>query len=192
MSMIIDDLMAKIEEAKAAEDAQIIATEDAKDAFRVRDLKSATWAMDRYRELEAKETEINLIAQAELQKYTDMIISWQNKETEQISAQKEYFKFLLTDYYMEQKQLNPKFKLSTPYGSMSQRTLSKWTYDDQILLPYLRENAPELIRVKEELDKSAIKARFANGVDLETGEVIEGISITEETTYSIKTKEPEA
>lgn len=183
--MIIDELMANIAQVRANEDAQIIKDEP-KEAYRVRDLKSATWAMERYAEYEAKKAELQAIANAELQKYQDMINGWLKNELSQIDGNLDYFNFLLTDYYKEQKAVNPKFKLSTPYGSFSQKTLSKWTYDEPTLLPYLKANAPDCIRIKEELDKTAIKAKYANGIDAETGEVIEGISITEETTYSIK------
>jgi hypothetical protein len=183
--MIIDELMAHINQAKVEEHAQIL-SEDAKETFRVRDLGSATWAMSRYAEYQAKKAQVQAIANEEIKKHQDLVNDWLKSELTKIDGSLDYFNFLLTDYYMEQKSVNPKFKLSTPYGSFVSKTLNKWTYDEQILMPYLKANAPDCIRIKEELDKTAIKAKYANGIDAETGEVIEGITITEETTYSIK------
>lgn len=65
----------------------------------------------------------------------------------------------MEEYYRGQRKLDPKFKLSTPYGKVSSRKQQdKWIYEDETVLESLKQHhLDELIRVKEEVNKVDLK-----------------------------------
>lgn len=91
---------------------------------------------------------------------------------------------MLTEYFVRQKEVDPKFKISTPYGKVSSRKQQpKWNYEDEKVLNWLKENDTELIRIKEEVNKAELKKKYkAVGKEVITedgGEIVEGITIEE-------------
>lgn len=158
------------------------------ESFKIQDMNGAVWAFRKLQALNKKEMEIKDIAQAEI----DKIDAWQNKELTTIEGSMEYFEGLLQKFYEEQREADPKFKLSTPYGKVSSRKSKKWNYDDEKVLAYLHESErDDLVRVKRELDKANIKKAFKvapNGVVVnpDTGEVVTGITVEETESVSVK------
>lgn len=151
--------------------------------FKIESLESATWAFRKLRAIENKEAEIKAIAEKEISTVT----AWMNKEIDQYSKEKDFFSYLLQEFYRTEKAKDKKFKLSTPYGKVTARKSSKWFYDDEKgLLDYLKENGSCCIRVKEEVDKTELKKTFKDGVNTETGEIIPGVRIEETETITVK------
>jgi len=153
-----------------------------RESFKIENLEGATWTFRKLRAIEDKEAEIKSVAEEEIKR----INAWKEKELDQYSKDKEYFNFLLEEYYREEKVKNKKFKLSTPYGKVSSRKTAKWNYDEETLKDYIRSNDLPFIRVKEEIDKTGLKKCFKDGIDAETGEIIPGIKIEEVETISVK------
>lgn len=153
-----------------------------RESFKIENLEGATWAFRKLRAIEDKEAEIKAVAEEEINR----ISVWKEKELDQYSKDKEYFNYLLEEYYREEKAKDKKFKLSTPYGKVSSRKTSKWNYDEEALKDYIRSNDLPFIRVKEEIDKAGIKKCFKDGIDAETGEIIPGITIEEVESISVK------
>ena len=111
----------------------------------------------------------------------------ERKELDQYAKDKEYFNYLLEEFYRGEKAKDKKFKLSTPYGKVSSRKATKWIYEDEnSLLEYLKNNEVSCIRVKEEINKTDLKKLFKNGVNQETGEILPFVRIEEEESISIK------
>lgn len=161
------------------------------DGFRVKDLNSCIWCFRKLRALEAKKKEIEEAAKAEIL----LIEEWMKKQTESINMDMEYFNGLVTEYYLQNKQLDPKFKLSTPYGTVSQRTApGKITYSDDFIT-WCEENNLSLLRVKAEIDKEVCKEYFkvledGSVVDPSTGEIVPYAHYQDgETKITIKLKE---
>ena len=151
--------------------------------FKIENLEGATWAFRKLRAIESKEVEIKAIAEEEINR----VNSWREKELEQYARDKEYFNYLLEEYYRAEKAKDKKFKLSTPYGKVTARKSKKWIYEDEEnLLEYLKGNEPSCIRVKEEINNTEVKKLFKDGVNQETGEIIPFVRIEEEENISIK------
>lgn len=153
-----------------------------REEFKIDSLEGATWAFKKLRAIENKEVEIKTLAEEEI----EVIANWRAKELDKYSKDKEYFNYLLQEYFKAEKAKDKKFKLSTPYGKVTSRKASKWIYKEDILKDYIRANDLPFIRVKEEIDKAGLKKCFKDGINQETGEVIPGILIEEEESISVK------
>lgn len=155
--------------------------------FAIQDLDSANWAFRKLAAIERKRKEIKELADREIERIKD----WQKQEEESLNNSKEFFEGLLTEYFVRQKEVDPKFKLSTPYGKVSSRKQQpKWNYEDEKLIGYLEHYKPELIKIKKEVDKNDFKkaVKEKDGfilmddgkvVSNETGELIEGVTVEE-------------
>ncbi|KEI18284.1 host-nuclease inhibitor Gam family protein [Clostridium haemolyticum] len=152
--------------------------------FKVDSLESANWCFRKIRALKEQIAENKALADAE--KFR--IDEWEKKENESAKNSIEYFEVLLQNYYVEQKQQDKKFKLSTPYGKVSARKSTKWNYRDEVeTLNYLNSNGyNNLIKIKQELNKAELKKAFKDGVNAETGEILPGVDVEEVETVSIK------
>ncbi|MCM8710507.1 host-nuclease inhibitor Gam family protein [Clostridium sp. SYSU_GA19001] len=150
--------------------------------FKVDNLESANWVFRKLRAIEEQRAEYKALAEKEIERIT----AWLQAEEEKLNNQEAFFNGLLTEYAIEQRRLNPKFKLSTPYGKLSFRKQQpKWKYDEETVLLNLKRHAMfDFIRVKEEINKAELKkvADVINGhvVLKDTGEIIEGITVEEQ------------
>ena len=157
--------------------------EEVREAFAINDLQGATWAFRKLRAIEEKQRELTSIAIEE----KNRIDEWLSKESKSLDDDKAYFEGLLSAYYIEERAKDKKFKLSTPYGKVTSRKTEKYIYEDeQAIMDYCNMNELDVIRVKEELDKSAFKKICKGGVNQETGEVVPGVRV--ETVESISVK----
>lgn len=152
------------------------------EGFKVEDEQQANWALRKIKDLQTQKNENIALAESEISK----IEAWLEQENGKLDNSIEYFQGLLAEYAMKQREENPKFKsMKLPYGIVRFRKQQpKWVYDDELLLKSLKEqDAEELIRVKEEPNKQAIKKLFVveNGklYNPGTGEFIEGVEIIE-------------
>lgn len=155
--------------------------------FKISDLDSANWAFRKLAAIERKRKEIKELADREIERIKD----WQQQEEEGLNNSKEFFEGLLTEYFVRQKEVDPKFKISTPYGKVSSRKQQpKWNYEDEKLIGYLEHYKPELIRIKKEVNKNEFKEAIQEKdgfilmddgkiVSNETGELIEGVTVEE-------------
>ena len=157
--------------------------EEVREAFAINDLQGATWAFRKLRAIEEKQKEITAIAIEEKLR----IDEWLSNESKSLNDDKAYFEGLLSAYYIEERAKDKKFKLSTPYGKVTSRKTEKYIYEDeQAIMDYCNMNELDVIRIKEELDKSAFKKICKGGVNQETGEVVPGVRV--ETVESISVK----
>lgn len=160
-------------------------TEDGR--FKIKDIDSANWTFRKLRAIEVKANEIKQLAQQEKAR----IEEWEKGELKVLEDNKEFFQGLLTEYYVIEKEKNPEFKLTTPYGKVSSRKQQpKWNYEEEKLIPYLENYDPKLIRVKKEVNKADFKEVVKNKkgfmllkdgtiISNETGELIQGVTVEE-------------
>ena len=157
--------------------------EEVREAFAINDLQGATWAFRKLRAIEEKQRELTSIAIEE----KNRIDEWLSKESKSLDDDKAYFEGLLSAYYIEERAKDKKFKLTTPYGKVTSKKTEKYIYEDeQAIMDYCNMNELDVIRIKEELDKSAFKKICKGGVNQETGEVVPGVRV--ETVESISVK----
>lgn len=119
-------------------------------------------------------------------KERSLIDSWEEKEIKELSSKKEYFEGLIRVYFSEQKHINSKFKLSTPWGKVSSRKTQKMVVENEESLIDYFGNDENAIRTKKELNKTYINTKYKNGVDPETGEVLPFVRIEEVENITIK------
>lgn len=164
-----------------------------RESFKIKDLESCTWAFRKIRAYNEKKKEVLAVAQKEL----DRIKAWAEEETKDIDSSIEFFQGLLTEYYAEQKALDPKFKsISTPYGTVSARkSPDKLEYNEEAFMEWAENFNLSLIRIKQEINKEEAKKYFkiteeGAVIDPETGELVEFARYVQgETKITIKVKE---
>lgn len=159
------------------------------EGFCIKNTMEADWAFKKIRakkeEFEEKKNYI-LSCMARYEEYLADV-------TQEYEKSVEHLEFLLTDYAKREMAQNPKFKLKTAEGSVVCRHSKKWNYDDEKVLDYLKNNdLSEFVRIKEEINKSELKKamQVTDGlvsVPL-TGEIIDGITVTDEENYSVSLK----
>ncbi|OZV10760.1 hypothetical protein CIW83_18235 [Tissierella sp. P1] len=132
--------------------------------YKILDLDGAVRAFKKLNAIEAKIKDIERIAQEEIEPYESMIAKineWKDEEIKSFDRSINFFNFSLEQYYREQRELDPKFKLSTPYGKVSSRKQQdKWTYEDEKVIESLKDmGISHLIRTKEvvEVEKAELK-----------------------------------
>ena len=158
--------------------------EEVKESFKIENLEGATWAFRKLRAIANKKAEIEAVASEEIAR----IEAWKKSEVENYKSDTEYFNYLISSYFVEERAKDKKFKLSTPYGKVSSRKSNKWVYEDEDkLLDFLEKGGEEkAIRTKKELDKTYIKENWKDGVNKETGEVLPFVKIEQSETITVK------
>jgi phage host-nuclease inhibitor protein Gam len=142
--------------------------------------EKANWALRKIRSLKEKKQDNIALAEAEISK----IDAWLESVNEKVDRDAEYFQNMLAAYAQKRRNEDSKFKsLKLPHGKIAFRKQQpKWEYDDSKLLESLKSSGlDDLIRIKEEPDKTAIKKRLVVSgefaVNPDSGELIGGITI---------------
>lgn len=154
--------------------------EETKEQFKINSIDQANWAFRKLSALAAKEKEVKVLAEIERER----INQYEKNEMKSIENQRSFFESLLIAYAFEQRNIDPKFKAKTPYGSIGFRKQQpKWEYDEIALVQSLKNiGLNDLIRVKEEPDKTAIKKTLhvldGQVIDPDTGALVEGVKVT--------------
>lgn len=128
--------------------------EEEKQPFKINDLETASWAFRKIKENEEAIEKNEQFANNEKEK----IDHWLNQENERYHQSVEYFEAILTEYYRELRQEDPKARLSTPYGKVTSRKRQpKYIFDDNKVLDYLENEKPDLITVTKKYNKTEVK-----------------------------------
>lgn len=154
--------------------------EEERQRFQVTDLESLNWTFRKLAAIEAKKSDVNALADAEVRRIED----YRQRELKKLQGDDNYFRGLIGEYAVTQRADNPKFKSEkTPYGSVNfKKQQLKWNYDDDRLVKWLEENEhTELIRTKREPIKTDIKKAFSvtesDAVVDSNGQIVEGVTI---------------
>jgi hypothetical protein len=158
---------------------EAVEVSETQERFKIDNLEAANWAFRKLAAIERKKKEVQELAQKEIER----IKTWEQQEISSLNNSKEFFEGLLTEYFAREREKDPKFKISTPYGKVSARKQQpKWNYDDEKLVNWLLQNDKELVRTKYEPDKNGIKKKYkviGTNVVTEDGEIVEGITVEE-------------
>jgi hypothetical protein len=148
---------------------------DVNTRFEITDLDAATWAMRKLKAFDDQDAEYKRVAQTQI----DSIQDWLDRKLEGNNQSREYMQGLLTDYLFKQREKDPKFKIDTPYGTVSTRKSAvgvNWL-DDKVVSSLEKQGLDDLITIKKSPDKKAIRKAFsfqAGKYVNEDGQVIEG------------------
>ena len=153
------------------------------EGLEVTDNEIATSIMKRLKYVNMLKEENTAIADKEIQK----IKLWQDEANSELDKKIKYYEEVLLEFFKQQQELNPKYKLDTPYGKVTKRKSKKWSYDEEAIIEFLEENMYiDMINIEKSIKKNDIKKAFPEGIDKSTGLVIDGISIVDEVNYNIK------
>ena len=154
-----------------------------REVFEIDSLEKASWVFKKVRERKQELQKLKDLAETEKAN----IDSWLTQESRGLVADIEHFETLIQLYYKKEREENPKFKLTTPFGKVSTRKSSKLVVDDEeTLKEWIKANDVPALKVKEEIDKATMKKLFAKGFDAFTGEIIPGMHIEENENIAIK------
>lgn len=155
-------------------------TEEDKKKFKVTNAQSANWVFRKIRTINLKIKETDDMYNEELSR----IQKWKESQNKQYEELKEFFEGLITEHIMEEKNKDPKYKLSTPYGSAYlKQNPDKWIYEEEKLKDWLKKNKSDLLNIETSVKKKDLKeyAAVINGkaIDIHTGEEIAGVTIVD-------------
>lgn len=156
---------------------EILELEDfEEEKFKIESLEQSNWAFRKIKAQEDKIRELEDLAKKE----TERIEDWLESETKQYRDSISYFEGLLTSYFVRQREVDPKFKLSTPYGKVTSRKQQpKFIRDDEKFLEWLKGNQlSDFINIKETPNWGEFKKHIEvkDGlVVANTGEIVEGV-----------------
>lgn len=126
--------------------------------------------------------------QEELERWTEHYKTLAQQITDKINDDIAYFTGLLQEYMTQQidgnftKQTKTQISYSLPTGKLILKHQEpEYKPNDAVLVPWLKENRPEFVKVKESADWSGLKKTLVlNGTDMitEDGEIVPGIAVT--------------
>lgn len=146
--------------------------------------EKANWAFRKLAALNSIKNENIELAANEIER----INSWLEKQNNSIDNSIAYFENMLRDYYIQEREKDSKFKLSTPYGKVISSRRKNYTYNEELLLNELKGS--QYIVTKECIDKNKLKSEITVLDDGRAvtgdGVVLEGLTVTDNVSYSVK------
>lgn len=164
------------------------------DRFIVDDPEKADWALRQIQKAKRQQAE-NAKCVAKLNEEPQQLIDanneWLESENSKLDESIEYFESLLHEFMNTNLQDDPKFKFSSPYGRLSTRKSKKWTFDDDELIERYKHTdaVKETFKLNKTVLKKHLKVVNGKAIDIDTGEVVDGVSIEEERKITIKTED---
>ena len=160
-----------------------------KKQFEIEDLSGVDWALRKIQKNTEALKETKDYVDNEKMKY-DLFYKRQQEMTENNN---QYLQYLIKNYLDKKREEDPKYKITTAIGTVSTKKSTNWKYDDEKLLEFFKKNdMTEFIRVKEEVNKvdfkKAVVVTDSVVVVPKTGEVVDGVEVTQEEKLSIKFK----
>lgn len=151
-----------------------------KETFEIKDDKEANWALRKIKQYKEQQKENIALAESE----TSKIEAWLQAVNGDAQGSIDYFQGLLAKYAMSKRKVDPEFKSTKlPNGAIRfRRQQPAFKYDTNKVIESLKKlERVDLIRIKEEPDKTAIKKAFIIDDDKlinpETGEIVEGVEV---------------
>jgi len=143
-----------------------------RERFKIESKDQAAWALRKMSRIKAEIEENNKVAQAEIERIT----AWRDEENEKLQRSISFFESLLCDYFLRLRESDPKLKtIKLPHGTLKMRAQQpQYEYDEDVLLPWAKENLPEAVVTKESVAKNPVKKHIQ-----ETGEAVPGVTIIE-------------
>lgn len=153
------------------------------DGFAVNNDNAANWALRKIKSFKDQKEQNTAYANEEIEK----INNWLEKENETLDNSISHFESLLALYALELQKKDKNFKSrKLPGGSFGfRKSQPKWHYEPEKAVASLEQQGNhDLIRIKKEPDKAAIKKYFkvANGkaYDPTTGEELDGVMVQDQ------------
>lgn len=188
----MDEFLEELFESIADEEAEQLGIDISDEKYHIVDESQANFFLRRLSELEAENKKINKMCDAEINAFVEKVNKFRESKLNTNKGTIDYFSTLLERYAHSQLDGTKKKSLKLPFGTLQFRSSpEKLKYTDQeVVLKMLQtNNMNELIRTKQEIDKTNLKKAititdgkaFLNGIEL-TGIEVEPA----ETNFSVK------
>jgi len=157
------------------DDFEII-EEPAREPFQVDDDSKADWAMRKLASIRRKQADNKAIYDRELQRVSE----WLEKVNTDLERDAEWFESNLRPYALQERSKDRK-SIVLPHGTI--KTVSgriKFDIEDESkFIEWAETNAPELVRIKKEIDKKALGAlnQSEDKVISTQGEIVPAIKV---------------
>lgn len=169
------------------EAAMETADQETPSSWAIRDRNTAFWAMRKMATLTRQLQMLQQERDAEVQR----VERWLEREAKPIRQRMGFLQHHLEMYHRQVLAEDPKQKtMRTPWGALQLRqSPPEWQYQDEVLVGWLQEHAPALLRVRQEAERTALKGQVQlvpgdtpgewTAVLAETGEVVPGLLVRE-------------
>jgi hypothetical protein len=156
--------------------------EEARKAWRIDGLGTATWAMEKALDVAMQQKEITEVVEQRV----EQLKAWAAAEIEKLQGRRDFFEGALKHYALTMREQDPKRNKSvvTPFGTVATTVgREKWSVaDETAALDALRGTRPELVVTKESLALGEAKKVLESTddgevIDAETGLVVPGITV---------------
>ena len=149
-----------------------------RERFKIEGDKQAAWAMRKLLALKDKAAENAAIADDERTR----IDLWLESVNGKFDSDIAYFTAILVEYATSQRAEADRKTIETPYGSVKSRIgQPKYIYEQNELIEWAAKSQPDLVRVKQEVDLTALK-RLATtpegSVITEDGEIVPTVFVS--------------
>lgn len=144
--------------------------EPSREGFAVTDVRTADWCLRKIAKIRGEKQAVKELADEQIER----IQAWHHNEIEKLDKNESFFFSLLNEYHGRLIAEDPKKKtINLPNGKLQFRAQQdELTYHPEKLLNQLKlMERKDLIRIKEEIDKMALKEAV-----IKYGEVIEGVT----------------
>lgn len=158
----------------------------------ITDEGSADWALRKLSKFAEQLAAVNEQSRRQLEAIEDAIapfrepiLTYQAQETNRLTTEIQHWESVLIQYHRSVLADDDKaISIKLPHGVLSSRKQpDKWEFDEDAVIAWAAANAPEFVRVKQEVDKALIKKTVKTGLN---GEVVmpaddtyvPGISVT--------------
>lgn len=161
------------------------------DVFEIDSLSKADWCFKKIKEYTKKKIQMEEYVKEE----ENRLKEFKKKEQEKYENNIEHFQILLRNYMDKELENDPNFKIKTLNGSANYgKKTKKLDYNDKDMIEFCKKNdLPQFIRTKEELNKSEFKTFLTitdeNKVVTKDGEILDNITVIEEQKFNIRCKE---
>lgn len=156
-----------------------------RERFEVDNDMKAEWVLTKIRHIRAEQNKENAELTRQMQFYKDQMDANDKKADEEVA----FFESMLIPYFADRmdngftKATKTQTTYKLPTGKMVlKKQAPEYTRDNVILLPWLKENLPELVKVEESPNWAELKKAVTvvgDTVVTKDGEVVPGVKVTE-------------
>lgn len=164
---------------------------EAGERFVIDSIDKAVWAVGKIKERRAELAEVDAFVERQIMQ----IKAWREKKAESINNDIVFFEALLKPYAAAQLEGKKSKTLKLPNGSCSfKKGTTTYVKNEEVLLPFVKENAPQFVKTKESVDWAELKKFFHNAdggkMVTDDGEIVPGVTWEQkEESFAVKTEE---
>ena len=178
-----NDFLKDLESFIEQEEAKDLGLDVEADTLKIQTPSQADFFLGLLNKAQKEVDNINAMCDSKIEQTTERVNRFREQNISGLSSQINYYKMLLETYVVEELANKKKKSMKLTEGTLGiKKQADRIDYDEEIVLDYLKEHHPDLVRVKtkEEIDKTNLKklADSINGALVIEGREVNGITVT--------------